>query len=182
MILLNNQRGDTLVEVLFAGAILGVMLVGAFALANQTYSLGLQARERTEATALLQREVERIVDLRNTEEKRISALPNGDSIILFDPPTAVSPAERTVFNDLPSEVCFSGSVSPAQYTPGKCSNGLYRIWTTVNTLGADKLEITVNVDWNSASSSAKNLSDTELILTDRRIQPKLCGQGNSACY
>ena len=41
------QRGDTLVEVVMAMAILAVVLISAFNVANMSYHLGMQARERT---------------------------------------------------------------------------------------------------------------------------------------
>lgn len=53
-----NQVGDTIVEVLIAVAIAGLMLTGAFAIANVSYKQIRMAQERSEAQRIAQASVE----------------------------------------------------------------------------------------------------------------------------
>lgn len=55
-----NQKGDTIVEVLLASAILSLVLAGAFTLSNRATRLNQTAHERTVVSNLIQREVELI--------------------------------------------------------------------------------------------------------------------------
>lgn len=60
-----SQRGDTLIEVTMAIAILSVMLVTAFNVASLTVRVGMQARERVQAAHLAQQQAERLIAWRN---------------------------------------------------------------------------------------------------------------------
>ncbi len=53
-----RQRGDTIVEVLFAIAILSLVITGAYNFATRNLLAGRQAQERTEATQLAQSQIE----------------------------------------------------------------------------------------------------------------------------
>lgn len=53
-----NQRGDTLIEVLFAVTVLGVVVTGAINLSTRAGQIGQSAQERSEAVNLLQQQVE----------------------------------------------------------------------------------------------------------------------------
>lgn len=55
-----DQRGDTIVEVLLASAVLSLVLAGVFTLSNRATRLNQTAYERTVVSNLMQREVELI--------------------------------------------------------------------------------------------------------------------------
>jgi len=55
-----KQRGDTLVEVMLATAVLSLVLAGAFTLANRATRLSQTANERTQVSNLMQRQAELI--------------------------------------------------------------------------------------------------------------------------
>lgn len=62
----NNQRGDTLLEVVIAIVIMGTILFSAYALSTRAFRQGQSARERTQATQLLQQQAEALHSLRDT--------------------------------------------------------------------------------------------------------------------
>lgn len=63
----HSQRGDTLVEVVMALAILGVMLTAAFNIANLSYRVGTSSRERTTAINLAQKQAELLRQFRDDQ-------------------------------------------------------------------------------------------------------------------
>lgn len=60
MIVVRNQRGDTIVEVLIAAAIAGLILVGAFSIANASFKQIRASQERGEAQRYAQSQVEQL--------------------------------------------------------------------------------------------------------------------------
>ena len=54
----NRQRGDTIVEVLLAMSVVGLVLGTAFGIANRSVNLGQDAQERTEALKLAESQLE----------------------------------------------------------------------------------------------------------------------------
>lgn len=62
---LNNQ-GDTLIEVIIATVIIGMVLFSAFTLSNEAYKLGQSAKERSQATQLIQEQAEGLRALRDS--------------------------------------------------------------------------------------------------------------------
>ena len=61
----SNQRGDTLVEVTIALAILVMVLLSSFNLASYAFRLGEQAKERTQASQLAQEQAEALRNYRD---------------------------------------------------------------------------------------------------------------------
>jgi type II secretory pathway pseudopilin PulG len=61
-----NSRGDTIVEVLLALAVLSVVLVGAFATSKRTLDNSRQAQERSEALKTMESQVERLKNIETT--------------------------------------------------------------------------------------------------------------------
>ena len=62
-----NNRGDTLVEVLLATAVLSMVLAGAFSISNKATRVNQTAGERTQVSNLMQREAELIRAYRDKE-------------------------------------------------------------------------------------------------------------------
>jgi prepilin-type N-terminal cleavage/methylation domain-containing protein len=70
------QRGDTIVEVMIAMAVLGLVLASAFAISNRSYATGINAQERNEALKVAESQVELL---------RIASTLTDESIIDADP-------------------------------------------------------------------------------------------------
>lgn len=60
------QRGDTLIEVTIALAILSSVLISAFVIANRAFQAGLTASERSQQLALAQRQAELLTNFRDS--------------------------------------------------------------------------------------------------------------------
>lgn len=65
-IALRNQRGDTLVEVTIALAILALVLTGAFTLANKAFNVGQSAKERSQLVGDAQQQAEALESFRDS--------------------------------------------------------------------------------------------------------------------
>jgi type II secretory pathway pseudopilin PulG len=55
-----NKTGDTIIEVLLSLAVLGMVISTAFAIASRSLKRAQQAQERTEATKLVEGQIDRI--------------------------------------------------------------------------------------------------------------------------
>jgi prepilin-type N-terminal cleavage/methylation domain-containing protein len=117
------QRGDTIVEVLIAMAVLGLVLASAFAISNRSYATGLNAQERNEALKVAESQIELL---------RIASNATDDSVLDADPdPLATNPLfcidpagddlERINFDDS-ATVSDQGDLDPSIYPPG-CISG-----------------------------------------------------------
>src|SRR3989344_4421775 len=60
------SRGDPIIEVLLSIAILGLVLAGAYALANRNLSSGVSAGWRDQALTSAQSQIEHIINAQNT--------------------------------------------------------------------------------------------------------------------
>lgn len=56
--MISNNRGDTIVEVLLAMSIIGIVLGAAFGIANRSVNVGQDAQERTEALKIAESQLE----------------------------------------------------------------------------------------------------------------------------
>ncbi len=63
-----NQRGDTLVEVTMALAILALVLTGAFVMANKAFRLGQDAKERSQIVGDAQQQAEALQSFRDSHK------------------------------------------------------------------------------------------------------------------
>ena len=109
----HRQSGDTIVEVLIAMAVMGLVLSASFAVANKSLSVGRSAQERTEALKITETQIELLRSASN----------NPDSV-LFDPATSqlfcIDNASQEIVEFGPSVVVapIQGNVDPIVYPVG----------------------------------------------------------------
>ena len=99
-----RQTGDTIIEVLLSITILGLVLGGAYALANRNLSSGISAEKRNQALAAAQSQAEFIINAQNTGGSALDKYKNfsGDFCILSDGnPKAKDSNECKTYNDQP---------------------------------------------------------------------------------
>jgi prepilin-type N-terminal cleavage/methylation domain-containing protein len=131
-----KQRGDTLVEVLLAMSVIGMVIGGAYAIAGRNLRTGRVAREQSQALQLAEAQIEKIKHLTST---------NDPNILNSTPPN--------------NTFCISGSGLPvkilansgAAYTSG-CTGilGLYTIlvtYTGQSPAGSNNDFFDVKVTW-----------------------------------
>jgi prepilin-type N-terminal cleavage/methylation domain-containing protein len=63
-----GQRGDTLIEVTMALAIIGMVITGAFVLSDKALQLGLTARERSQMVSAAQEQAETLISYRDSND------------------------------------------------------------------------------------------------------------------
>ncbi|HVE80748.1 MAG TPA: hypothetical protein VNA68_01230 [Candidatus Dormibacteraeota bacterium] len=158
------QRGDTLIEVVFSVALLSVVLVAGFNVANASFRLGLQARERTEAVNLAQQQAERLIAYRDNRQKLIS-----ESTNLFNQNEGTNPPRfpDTAYTINSNLVIENGA---------KTKDGLYSYnITSVKTdlkpgllNNPDAMRSTIIVRWNSLIGDVVNEVKLNVNLTDVR--------------
>ena len=180
-----GQRGDTLVEVVFAASILTVLLVSAYNIANLSFRIGTQARERTEASRLLQDQAERLRLYRDklvtTYADQATTYPIMDSLhfpcspkdsvgCFFNPNTPITDATTPT-------TCTVGD--PCYTDP----TGRYRVYITGDIPASGIFRPTIHVRWTSAVGNVQNDAKLDLVLVDKRgITPRDCSvAGDTAC-
>jgi prepilin-type N-terminal cleavage/methylation domain-containing protein len=176
---LNRQSGDTLVEVAMAIAILGVVLVTAFNVANQTLRVGMQARERTEASHLAQNQAEQFRAWRQQLAKKSPPEFFGSAAGNIGACTGSSGSCMVVWDGARYVVQTCGGGCPAP------SNQLYKLKTTArnfNVGSGEYYRFTIDVDWDSAVGGDPNKTEVVLDLAKTvGLQPIECTGREQAC-
>lgn len=93
-----RQSGDTIIEVLLSITILGLVLAGAYSLANRNLSSGTQAERRNQALAAAQGQVERIINAQNNDPAKLIdyTTASGDFCIRDDNTRVAADSEECV--------------------------------------------------------------------------------------
>lgn len=133
-----NQKGDTLIEVLLALAVVGLVLGVAYGAASRSSSIGRLAQERSEALKLAESQIERM--------KAMTTKDNADG--LFDEPPSNS------------GFCVLVEGSPPVYdfrkvaddNPG-CRIGFYRISNNYNPAPSSRV-VAISVTWEQQGGNS----------------------------
>lgn len=132
-----KQRGDTIVEVLIAMAVLGSVLVGSISIANKSLLRIQMAQERTGAQKVAQQSVEKM-----------------SRLVLLDP-SNVNPA--TPVPDFCIKSDYTKQTSPT--TNALCKDGIYTTVISRSITSPDNL-VTFNiaVTWDSLNGTTENVT------------------------
>lgn len=131
-----NQRGDTIIEVLISIAIVSLILGGAYVTTNNSLRAERGAQERTDATKLVESQIEAIKSV-------ASATPN--AIFVTAPGTfCITPAQTVVLSTPSNGNCkFS-----ATGTNNNATEPVYNLSASVATTSGINT-ITVKNTWNA---------------------------------
>ena len=161
--MIKNERGDTLIEVVFSLAILAATLITAFNIANMSYRMGLQARERTQAISINQAQAEMLQLHRNqTIEQKVSGgadQPGDDLLSAIGTACAAAcyfmPAQNPVLiqsTALTTANMFNTRIQRS----GGCG------------LNSTRCSFNIRTEWESAIGDDPNVSEFNYVLVDKR--------------
>lgn len=152
-----GERGDTLIEVTFALAILGAVLLGCTSVAASAYRLGQTARERTSVAEVAQEQMEA---LRSFRDNSVSA--NGGSWSTFQNGTGAPPSGYYGIDRVPTSACkFQQPPLPTLncFHMELKTVGTSTMWVPVAgdlTTTSPGSDLTVPTAWIEISASAAN--------------------------
>lgn len=137
-----DQRGDTLVEVMIATAILTVVLAASYNIAGAVFRLGQSAKERTQAANLIQEQAEALRSFRDSR-----------SWAQFTHPVNGVPRDSMFWmigdgGEWRVQRCI-GSPNPF-YPPGDslfCRNELFTLYIDAEQVEADKYSFRIAARW-----------------------------------
>lgn len=131
---MKKQRGDTIVEVLLAMSVIGLVLGASFGIANRSVRLGQEAQERTEALKIAETQLEML----RSEFKVNVALLTRSTPFCFD---SANDAQ-----DVDDASCIN--------TNGNGGEGLYSLAIMPPTSGGGAYEI--SVQWEQLGGNASS--------------------------
>lgn len=170
MIRLHRSRGDTLVEVVIALAILALTFLTAYNTANLSYRTGVQAREDGVAAQLIQDQAEKLRAYR-------------DQLITAD---ALNPTPTDIFRtpgNFPPTMYMTSVGSTLQAVAGATTNPTICFGLPTCTLSVaityphpppadpllDEIQAVISVNWTSLIGNVQNTSEITYYLTDTRV-------------
>jgi prepilin-type N-terminal cleavage/methylation domain-containing protein len=156
-----TQRGDTLVEVTIALAIMGTVLVLAFNLVGLAFRTGLMARERSQAINLLQEQAEALRHYRNS--RSWSNFTSGVN--------AAGPAQFHMRRNGSSWVPTAGPWHDASAVPEIFRTGGSRLFITVSGSG-DSRFVQLTAEWSGAGGGAERTSVTTRLVNLDGMAPR----------
>ncbi len=167
MALLRRERGDTLLEVVFAVVIMGAVLISCASLASAAFRNGVSAKERTQAANIAQGQAEALRNLRDVNREACSSVgcPSGWAMFRSKIGISGSPSE---------EFCLAKDPSTGQWLVetdrDDCTAGIFSPWIraeeTPSTSG-DSLEFDIEVTWEDFSGGdSKTVIATVLVSQD----------------
>ena len=126
-----NQKGDTIVEVMLAIAVVGMVLGASYSIANRALQTGRFAQEQTEALKVAESELELL-------KYKASQFKSGDSTTgtIFEEPSGSNPIRAFCIVDDATLTVQATTLTPDIATgqtlvQNSCgSNGLYTTFTT----------------------------------------------------
>lgn len=167
-----NDRGETLIEVAFATAILATAIIISFNVANLSLRSSYQAREHTQAIRLAQLQADR---LQAKRDRDISIVPPASNIL--GPGTGYDPCGNSSMAN-----CYIDNSLAVSPTATDCSATMPGCRVSF-ALSADsnvpsRAHYVVTVRWNSPNPAIQNTTSLDVVLADKRnIQPLDCSTG-----
>ncbi len=151
MILVSKQRGDTIIEVLLAMSIIGLVLGSAFGIANRGVASGRSAQERTEALKIAESQLE-LLKANVATEPQIQATNPAFNVTGFCMISSGSP------------VAVAANAGGCIDQNGRGGAGLYSIRIDKPTAAAGS-PYTITVIWERLSAAQANAADRKDTVT-----------------
>jgi prepilin-type N-terminal cleavage/methylation domain-containing protein len=127
-----DQRGDTIIEVMLALAVIGMILAAAFGIANRSILIGQDAQERSEALKLAESQVE-VLKVR-MKEATFSDVP---SIFCYLPDGSMAEAVENACSGFDGNGGRSGGFYSVNITKPETATGTYEVTVSWSPYGDD---------------------------------------------
>lgn len=140
----SGQRGDTLVEVILAIAILSMVLVSSFNIASAAFRLGQSAKERSQAANLIQEQAEALRNYRDSHKW------SSDPTVSTDMMARLSTVGFT-----PSRFHMANSGN-WDFVGGALQSGLFRVYVVATRDAVDpddKVRFDITAEWEPSIGS-----------------------------
>lgn len=148
---IKNSRGDTIVEVLIASAVIGLMLTGSYITINSSLKNSRQAREHSEALKIAESQIEGLRSMA------------GDTALFTG-----APQYFCIYLDGTNTPVRQAITSPATYSRGnfsgypancqKASLGSFMYNTSIYTEASNLNRFFVNVDWYGPTGKVESIN------------------------
>lgn len=170
--LFRRQEGDTLIEVVIATVIIGVILFSAYNLSTKAFQLGQSAKERSQATQVLQEQAEALRSLRDSEtwvafQNSFAGIPQSGGYRIFhvEKVTDASGITKWQIKPNPSADGFNPKTNNSQIA------SFYRLKIfgrfVPNEISSEKFEAKIHIEWQRFGGGPLEQSDLYLKLADR---------------
>lgn len=168
--LFRRQEGDTLIEVVIATVIIGVILFSAYSLSTKAFQLGQSSKERSQATQVLQEQAEALRSLRDSEtwtefQNSFAGIPQEGAYKVFH-------VEKVTVGGITKWEIKSNAAdgfNPQLNNPTIAN--FYRVKIlgrfTPSDLDAEKFEANIHIQWERFGGGPLEQSDLYMKLADR---------------
>lgn len=143
-------KGDTIVEVLIACAVISLVLVGSYATVNQSLKNSRQSQEHSEALKVAEGQIEALRGLAATSSSLFTAAAHQFCVTSLDTTPTIKFFSSTTYDP----------TNPSSY-PTECqfnSLGSYKYSVSVNNKASDVNRFFVNIDWYGVTGKIDNVS------------------------
>ncbi len=138
-----NQTGDTIVEVLIAAAVIGLVLTGAYTVSNVSLKQIQSSQERGEATKVAATAMERL--------SSAVKLPAN--------------AALTTSASAPSPFCFDSSLNVVTLPNPSCTDGRYSVSIVRDSADSSKKLFNVRVTWDGLAGVTEQMNFSYYVST-----------------
>jgi prepilin-type N-terminal cleavage/methylation domain-containing protein len=135
----NSERGDTLVEVLIAIAVISLILGGAFVMTNRSLQGTRDAQERVNATKLVEAQVERIKNIASTDSDTIFGAGTPGSFCINNSGTVVASTNAACAVDISNQPTSAEPVYRLSVTRSGNTFTVTNTWNKVRGSGQNNL-------------------------------------------
>lgn len=156
-----RQAGDTIVEVLIATAVLGVVLAGAYGVASRSLRAARQAQERGEALKLVESQIELLKNYQlDPQAVGGESIFNADRLFCMNSnitDTSDPRYQRRVNFPVAAPTALESAASDnLGLYPVQCRSGRYRVAIQATDLGASRYQFRIVVRWDSTGNAVRD--------------------------
>jgi prepilin-type N-terminal cleavage/methylation domain-containing protein len=164
------QSGDTLVEVVIATIIIGVILASAYSLSTKAFQLGQSGKERSQAAQLMQEQAEALRSQRDSNSTWSAFLARQSSVTGSDQYYLRKGTgwQVTEVSGSVSRTACSGAYQPGT-EPGSSVPQYYRLAVTNLEKSASRLRAKVMVCWQRLGGGPIEYTELYLNLVDQQL-------------